>query len=80
MSCPRRGEQHPFTPEPRIPEPWPDRDITPWEWADGEPGETGGSHQMLLLYDDELAAMDKWEKKRQKAWKKRGFSIGFGSL
>ncbi len=74
----RRGEQHPFTPEPRIPEPWPERDITPWEWAEGEPGESGIAHSMMVLDDEDLARMKRWEKSQRRKFRKRGFSIGFG--
>ncbi len=75
-----RGDQHPFTPEPRVPEPWPERDITPWEWGASSPGLGSDAPTHEVIADGDLERVAKHEKRQRRKWRKRGFSIGFGSI
>jgi hypothetical protein len=73
------AEQHPFTPEPREPEPWPDRELTPWEWSEGStPVTTSDPPSVEVLHRDDIRRVKAAERAQRKAWRKRGFSIGFG--
>lgn len=76
----RRGEQHPFTPEPRIPEPWPGPREVPSSHAwDVETGAIPalGDPVIEVLFDEDLEEMARWDKRQRRKWRKRGFSIGF---
>ena len=74
--------QHPFTPEPREPEPWPGPREVPsaWVWdAESDTVHTEPGGALVILDADELKAMAKHERAQRKRYKARGFSVGFGT-
>jgi hypothetical protein len=76
----RRGDQHPFTPEPREPEPWPaEPGAGPWAPEEGSiPAVDGPTTEVLAASD--LKRIKNWEARQRRKYRKRGFSIGFGSI
>jgi hypothetical protein len=74
-----RGDQHPFTPEPKVPEPWPERLTTPWEWdPSGGPGIGLDPPTHEIIAEADLKRVKAWKRKQRRKWRERGFSIGFG--
>jgi hypothetical protein len=71
--------QHPFTPEPREPEPWPERLITPWEWEGAELDGHGGTLTTHLVDEEDLERLEEEDAANVAFWHDRGFSIGFGT-
>lgn len=77
-----RATQHPFTPEPREPEPWPDRDAPSVARWNPELGGITAPGDLLveIVADGDLKRMRDHEKSQRVKYRKRGFSIGFGSF
>ena len=77
-----RADQHPFTPEPRVPEPWPGPREIPsgWVWdAEGDGGHMGEAPERVVIHPADLKRVKAHERAERRKWRERGFSIGFGS-